>query len=223
MSKKFAEQIIDSMVDESGHCGERGLSAKQFDILSSHLEAGEWIERGCWVGSMGGRKDFSERFHEGVIGKYYVVLSEFWHFNLRCSVVRIDRRPQDEIDAEKAEEERIKQLRDFSHSEWVLEPKKRADFELTLVNDYEYEGVSYHYYDDGVRHIYTFRDADGNCIVWKTANPLGMFVITDETEEWEDAKVGGIVKLKATVKEHGEYKGVKQTVITRPKVIAIAK
>ena len=35
------------------------------------------------------------------------------------------------------------------------------------------------------------------------------------------AEPGDKVALKATVKEHGEYKGVKQTVITRPKVKAI--
>ena len=36
-TKSFAEQILDSMVDEDGHCGERGLSPKQFAILSERL------------------------------------------------------------------------------------------------------------------------------------------------------------------------------------------
>lgn len=38
MSKKFAEKIIDSMVDENGFCGPRGLSVKQFNIISECLK-----------------------------------------------------------------------------------------------------------------------------------------------------------------------------------------
>lgn len=44
--KTFAEKIIDSMVDENDHCGERGLSEKQFDILYKHLHLTETIQRG---------------------------------------------------------------------------------------------------------------------------------------------------------------------------------
>ena len=97
-----------------------------------------------------------------------------------------------------------------------------ADFELTLVNDYEYTGTSYSYYDNGERHIYTFRDADGNCYVWKTTNPLVTWEEDERGyEERVEAEVGGKVTLKATVKEHGEYRGIKQTVLTRAKVISI--
>ena len=222
MSKKFAEQIIDSMVDENGHCGERGLSAKQFNIISECLAQTEEYDMGGWEGDYA-YMHFWAKDYEGNIGKYHVIVNEYCHFNFRFTVKSIDLRQQEEIDAELAEEERMHQLHDFSHSDWQLEPKKRADFDLILVNDYEYDGYSYSYYDSGTRHIYTFRDEDGNCYVWKTANPLGMWgEDVDGYEKWVEAEVGGKVTLKATVKEHGEYKGIKQTVLTRAKVLSIA-
>jgi len=223
MSKQFAEQIIDSMVDENGHCGDRALSAKQFLILSEHLHKGEEEIVGGWNGNYK-TIDFTSTNYEGNIGKYFVVLNEFWHFHVRYTVVSIDLRDADEYQAELEAEAKLKALRDFSGSEWVAEPKKRIEFELTLVNDYVYDGCTYSYYDSGVRHIYTFRDGHGNCIVWKTSNPLGVWV-EDENgcEEWVEAEIGDTVTMKATVKEHGEYKDTKQTVITRPKIAAISK
>lgn len=35
-------------------------------------------------------------------------------------------------------------------------------------------------------------------------------------------RIWSVINMKATVKEHSEYKGVKQTVIARPKLISIA-
>lgn len=220
MSREFAEKIIDSMVDENGHCGERGLSAKQFLILSENLYKGEEEIVGGWNGNYK-TIDFTSTDYEGTIGKYHVTLNEFWHFHARYAVVSIDLRDADEYQAELDEEAKLKAMRDFSGSEWVAEPKKRIDLTLTLVNDYVYEGCSYSYYDDGTRHIYTFRDADGNCFVWKTQKVIDCY--DEQTEEWTDAEVGDTIVMKATVKEHSEYKGTKQTVITRPKVNRIEK
>lgn len=219
MSKAFAEQIIDSMVDENGHCGERGLSAKQFAILSDWLEKGEEQDLGSWEG------DYKTIWfwgydYEGNIGKYHVVLNEHCHFNLGYNVVSIDLRDADEYQAEIDREAKLKAMRDFSDSQWVATPKKRLDLTLTLVNDYMYEGCSYSYYDNGVRHIYTFRDEQGNCYVWKTQKVIDCY--DEDTEEWTDAEVGSTVKMRATVKEHSEYKGTKQTVITRPQIKSIA-
>lgn len=220
MSKKFAEQIIDSMVDENGHCGERGLSAKQFDILSECIEQTDEYDMGGWEGDFA-YMHFWARDYEGNIGKYHVVLNEYKHFNFRHTVKSIDLRDADEYQAELDAEARLKALRDFSGSEWVAEPKKRIDLTLTLVNDYVYEGCSYSYYDSGIRHIYTLRDEDGNCLVWKTQKVIDFY--DKESDEWIDAEVGDTIEMKATVKEHSEYKGTKQTVITRPKINGIRK
>ena len=57
----------------------------------------------------------------------------------------------------------------------------------------------------GYTHIYCFK-AGNDVVVWKTQKGL-------------DLEEGGKVTVKATIKEHSEYDGVKQTVITRAKVL----
>lgn len=219
MSIKFAEQILDSMVDENGYCGERGLSYKQFNCLSRYLEEGEWEHVGGWVGTKGGRKNFYSCDFEGNIGKYHVILNLYAHFNDRYTVKEIRLRDADEYQAELDAKAKLKALRDFSGSEWVAEPKKRIDLTLTLVNDYVYDGESYSYYDSGVRHIYTLRDENGNCFVWKTSNHIELW---DEAKnEYIEAEIGSAIQMRATVKEYNEYKGIKQTVINRPKITGI--
>lgn len=220
MSIEFAERILDGMVDENGHCGERGLSAKQFDCIAKYLEGGKVRDAGCWEGDykvIG----FTSQDFEGNVGKYHVVLNEYWHFNRACSVVSIDLRPADEYEFECW----LRELGRFEGSEWVAEPKKRLDLELTLVRDYSYERHAYrsNYYTE-TAHVYTLADADGNCYVWKTASCL------EREHEDEDGSIesvvaepGDKVRMRATVKEHSEWKGVKQTVITRPKVEEVEK
>lgn len=56
--------------------------------------------------------------------------------------------------------------------------------------------------DFGTTYVYTFKDSEGNVLVWKTKN---FFEVTTCT-------------VKGTIKEHSEYKGVLQTVLTRCKV-----
>lgn len=231
MSIEFAERIIDGMVDENGHCGERGMSQKQFDCIARYLDAeeSEWVD--AWHGDkFGGRVDFTSTNYVGTVGKYQVVLNEFWHFNRRCTVVEINLRPADEIAAEEARREFERQLREiakFEHSEWVAEPKERIDMELTLVRDYQYERQAYGYsygYHPETAHIYTLADAEGNCYVWRTTNDIDIEWY-DEDDEWHciTAELGDKVTMRATVKEHGEYKGIRQTVITRPKIKEVQK
>jgi hypothetical protein len=117
-------------------------------------------------------------------------------------------------------ERRLRELRDFSGSEWLSEPKKRINLDLTLVNVYEYEGMSYSYYGSNMHYIYTFRDEDGNCLVWKTQKSV-IDWYDEDRDEWVTAEVGSKVSMRATVKDHNTYKDIKQTIITRPKVSAI--
>ena len=58
----------------------------------------------------------------------------------------------------------------------------------------------------GVMNLYSFTDLDGNMIVWKTGNYI-------ELENNDH------VTIKGTIKDHSEYKGEKQTVLTRCKII----
>ena len=57
----------------------------------------------------------------------------------------------------------------------------------------------------GLLHIYEFKDANGNAIVWKSSSS-------------KDIPESGVVA--GTVKAHEEYNGIKQTVILRAKITA---
>lgn len=88
-------------------------------------------------------------------------------------------------------------------SEYIGNVGERLEFEAELVNRYTFEVPGFHSWETELMHIYKFKTAEGNIIVWKTSSYLT-----------EDVKV---FKFKGTVKEHSEYKGEKQTVINRPK------
>jgi len=61
--------------------------------------------------------------------------------------------------------------------------------------------ISSYYTEYGITYIYKFI-FNGNVIIWRT-----------------NKKLDGTLTIKGTVKEHSEYNGIKQTVITRGKVI----
>ena len=82
----------------------------------------------------------------------------------------------------------------------------------------------------GYQYIILFRDEENHVFVWKTAN--GMYKIDlkgvkgKEVNEhsvfdgaYEDYEIGHKYLIKGTIKNHEEYRGVKQTVITRCKVV----
>lgn len=92
-----------------------------------------------------------------------------------------------------------------SKSNYVGNVGDRIDVTVKLVK------VSF--YDTHFNHvtisnsINIFEDAQGNIFVWKTTACLDVFVDDQVT-------------LRGTVKEHSEYKGIKQTILTRCKVTA---
>ena len=98
--------------------------------------------------------------------------------------------------------------------------KDRIELTVTLIGDYEF--VSYYGYIENLNHIYTLKDEDGNMFVWKTSNTLGMDTMDDNGDEiWYGVRKGDKIQIKATVKDHSEYKGTPQTVLTRVKVTEI--
>lgn len=90
---------------------------------------------------------------------------------------------------------------------------KRETFELTVTRIGNFEG----YY--GVTWVVGFEDNDGNRAVWFSSNlPKVGYLTNDQFGDalvHEELAIGETVTVKATVKEHGEYKGAKQTVLTR--------
>ena len=61
----------------------------------------------------------------------------------------------------------------------------------------------------GLTNIYEFKDGDMNHLVWFTAKDI-------------DFEVGDILYLDGTVKEHKDYNGIPQTIVTRCKLSSIS-
>ena len=61
----------------------------------------------------------------------------------------------------------------------------------------------------GTTFLYQFLNTDGNIFIWYSSNPV--------------QNLDKVSKLKGTVKEHSEYNGIKQTVLTRCKVLEYRK
>lgn len=195
-TKSFAEQILDSMVDENGHCGERGLSPKQFRILSERLHEGE-------TKSVGGayNRTFTSTDYSGTIGRYDVRLNEYVHFNPRYTVVAIDAWIED--------------VPDTSASRWVGEVGERVEHETTYIGYGSYERDAFSGYGTETVYIYKFADSDGNLLVWKTTAYLER---EDEDGFLVPIKRGTRLTLRGTVKSHDEYRGIKQTFLSRCRV-----
>lgn len=65
---------------------------------------------------------------------------------------------------------------------------------------------------------YTFADKEGNAFVWFTSTCC---FVDEDAEATRFATVGSEVCLRGTVKAHKEYKGIKQTVLTRCRVSSV--
>lgn len=101
-------------------------------------------------------------------------------------------------------------------SEWQGEVGKRQDWDLTLYGERVIDG----YY--GTSILYLLRDADGNRFKWFSSSfGLTLDVVDEEGNVWGQVGVeeGQAIKLRATVKDHEEYEGVKFTVLTRGKLL----
>ena len=88
-------------------------------------------------------------------------------------------------------------------SEYVGNIGDKVSVDLTLKRAYSYE-TSFGYRTQTV-YINSFEDEDGNVYVWKTQSWLG--------EEGKTYWVSG------TIKDHSEYKGIKQNILTRCKIV----
>lgn len=92
--------------------------------------------------------------------------------------------------------------------------------DVKMVNIFEYQDYKFSYYGTS-RYIYTMQDNEGNVLVYKSGAYLTYK--TDEKDQWGNPVEIGIrrgdkINISGTVKEHGEYKGKKQTVLQRVRV-----
>ena len=104
-------------------------------------------------------------------------------------------------------------------SNHIGEVGKRIELTVTLVREYRFE--SYFGYNQTTT-IYTMEDADGNILVWKTNGYMWLETVNARGDiDTDFPRKGDEVTIRATVKEHGEYKGEQQTVLSRVKVTGI--
>lgn len=99
---------------------------------------------------------------------------------------------------------------------------KRGELALTLLGTRCFESQW------GETCLHRFADCDGNLVIWWASNP---HVVPEGTAGHEDANYSGkftmvkgaTYRVAATVKEHGEYQGQAQTVVTRISVQPLVK
>lgn len=100
----------------------------------------------------------------------------------------------------------IKELKDAhapkTDSEYVGEVGKKVELNAEYVKCYMFE--THYTYSGELNFIYKFV-TNGNTLTWKTGKNL-------------DLEEGATYSIKGTIKEHKEYKGDKQTVLTRCKI-----
>ena len=102
-------------------------------------------------------------------------------------------------EAKKIVDDMEKELIPEEPSEWIGEVGKRITFTVSLVRVHSFQN----YY--GISNVYNFKDEAGNEITWFSKVDL-------------QKDIGDVFKLTATVKDHSEYNGRKQTIITRAKL-----
>ncbi len=86
---------------------------------------------------------------------------------------------------------------------------------LTLTGSYSWDSAY------GTQILYFFEDSDHNAFVWKTSSGFCRTVPVEEgsfARSYRPVEKGEIVKVRATIKAHGEYKGQEQTTLTRVKL-----
>lgn len=106
-------------------------------------------------------------------------------------------------DVEEYVKEKRAALAPKSTSEYVGEIGDKIEAKLTFKSEHHFE-THYTYYGE-LNFIYKFADQDGNIIVWKTTKCF-------------DLKEGEEYTVKGKIKDHNEYKGEKQTILTRCKI-----
>jgi len=105
------------------------------------------------------------------------------------------------VGAQKIVEEKIAAVQPKSTSEWIGEVgDKVKDIKVQLIRKYSMDGRY------GLTTLYSFQDESGNILNWWTTT-------------YKEIEVGQWTTIKtATIKKLDEYKGVKQTVLTRAKL-----
>jgi len=113
----------------------------------------------------------------------------------------------------KAMQIELEQKKARAESHHIGEVGKRGTWTMTCTRIHETDGGQF-----GPTYITSFIEGDGNRVVW-FASAAPRYLVDGCCEAYVEQ--GDVVEIKATVKEHGEYKGIPQTIITRAKILRI--
>lgn len=113
-------------------------------------------------------------------------------------------------DMKSARQDAWNKLNNEPESQWLGQVGDKIEVHAKYMFTHSWEtNFGYGYWTQTVQHIHIFKDSEGHTFKWKTSNFI-------------DADYGTEVVLKGTVKDLDEYKGEKQTVLTRCKVQGVA-
>lgn len=165
-----------------------------------------WSETGfiCYECGGSGLTDITEKEYDPV----YLAKLEARRAKkaAKAAVEAAEIREQIELrDKELAERERAAEER-RANSEYIGKEGDKLEIEVKLNFRAHYRVPSFRGYGEDSITCYNFSDVNGNTLVWKTSGSLG-------------AEDGDTVKIKATIKRHAEYKGEKQTELSRVKIL----
>jgi len=123
------------------------------------------------------------------------------------------------IEKEIIAEKKATQQKEKSISNYIGTPGEKIQLELTYISSASYE-FQISAWNSTTNWIHKFLDNNGNIFIWKTAKHIGEFV---NGKNWLDRTAidinsGHNLKLKGTIKDHSEFRGEKQTVLTRCKI-----
>lgn len=116
-----------------------------------------------------------------------------------------ERKAKEEAERIAQEEAERKEREQKAKSQYVGAVGDKIELDVILEKKAWFEIPSFRGFGTDTMHIYTFRDCDGNAIVWKTTSGIS-------------AENGESIHIKATIKDHNEYDNERQTVLSRCRV-----
>lgn len=130
-----------------------------------------------------------------------------------------ERKAKEEAERIAREQEEARIRAEKAISKYVGNIGDKIDLEVEYVKTAWFEVKSFTGFGTETMYVHTFKDADGNKLVWKTSNENFRYKKIEGTAVWDRVvEEGTRVHIKGTIKEHKEYKDEKQTVLTRCKV-----
>ena len=133
------------------------------------------------------------------------------YLGIACYAFVGAKRNNDRLLEKQAKEEMYKK---GTADEWFGEVGAKFERELMFEKIIGFEGFY------GYTYFLFFRDEEGHVFKWSSSNGnYQCWCKTNGNEGYNPYEIGEKYVLKGTIKAHDEYKGIKQTVITRCKVI----